>query len=402
MINVIKHIIEAYIIHRTFCPGVKPPEQAEGCMYQCLNYSTHAECRVLKPMSTVKCYDKINTSKAGSSIEMFLSELYIQKCDNADVRGCTWIELYILYKLRGGNYVFSDPTSKLAKRATADKRINYFKKLIRAIVDRTLIQDDKELFKPGKMVNNSMKGVGLLGKTPTVSFNISISMQEQQAIAVAISSLIRTAPMKKHKDYVNGICHMNPRILKLNGKAGWDYTIPCLRTQSNEESWWARIFAEGNIEPARNVMFHHCPLCGKVESSQRGKFQRFNLDTKVKCGFCFKTSSCYAWKCQCDELWHACEIHRSGYTAHSMQSKSHPAKPVKPNYVKPKGIKRVITEPCFRTRSAKRFKSQSRGEKRAGVTLEGPMSKTFWGRSSLGPVLAARFDDLHASAPSSA
>ena len=329
----------------------------------------------------------------GKSFEYFLSELSIQECKQDDsIRGCTWIELYILYRLRGGIKMVKEPASSLTKKASADKRIKCFRNTVRAIVERTLAQADKDLFKPGTLVNDSLRGVGLLGKSANVCFNVQVTGQEQQAIAVAISSLNRTAPLKTHKDYVNGACQLKPKRLKLNGKSGWDFTLACLTPKGDEESWWAKTYAERYVGPATETMFHHCPECRREMSTRHGKFQRLNLDAKIRCGFCLKQSACRAWKCHCGEHWHCCEIHKRGYTSNVKQSMlSKPRAELPDNHNQLKGVKRQL-ESSFRVRSAKRFKSQSQGVKRTGIVLSGPMSKTFKRPSTLGPILSARFD----------
>ena len=205
--------------------------------------------------------------------------------------------------------------------------------------------------------------------------------------------------MRKHKDFVFKNYKLNPRVLKLKGKAGWDSTIPCLQEAKHGPSSWLNKFAEGNVPPAKHVYFYHCPSCRKVESSQRGSFQRFNMDLKIRCGFCAKGNPCKDWKCQCERQWHSCPLHMDGYTCKATKDVSLAGQPgVKPFNLKA-GQKRSAAGSTLRMRRAKRLRSgEQRSLKRTGIVLESNGLKALKAPTALGPILGDRFSHLHAPA----
>ena len=321
----------------------------------------------------------------------------MQDAEENIMRGCTWLELYILYTLRGGETVIKEPTTILGKKITADKRIRMFKSITRALVERTLDPKGRSLFKPGKILPNDLIGVGILGKIPNLCFNIKIDNNEQHAIAVSISMLIRSASIQKHKDYVNGNGSLNPRSFKLNGKVGWDKSIPALSTQSDIEHRWAEMYAGSNIAPSLNNMFHACPNCGSVESSQKKGFQRTNLDMKIKCGFCLKQSPSRSWKCQCGSPWHACEIHKNGYN--TLHESSKPLSANNNIITKPHkgGIKRKAEHSDMMRKASKLCYVRNK-RKWEGITLETNTNynKVFKGPLPFvpGPIISTKVDRL--------
>ena len=244
IVNIVKHIVEGYIIHRAFCPPDKQQLQGEGEKYDPLHYAEHCNSRLLDPISSIECYGNIAKKRAARDIENFLAQLQVQACGATPLRGCTWIELYVLYRLRGGTTMFADPVSKLTPKATADKRLRAFKNLVRAIVERTLAQGaDRDLFRPGPAAKDQLRGVGVLGKLPNLGFNVVCSQREKEAIAVAISSLARTEAIQKHKDFVFKELQLKPRILKLKGRAAWDISLPSLTSGDEGPSWWSKKYA---------------------------------------------------------------------------------------------------------------------------------------------------------------
>ena len=61
----------------------------------------------------------------------------------------------------------------------------------------------RDLFKLGEAFNYQLKGLGMLGTTPNVRLNVVAIVREQQAIAVALSPFVRSAPMVKHTYVIN-------------------------------------------------------------------------------------------------------------------------------------------------------------------------------------------------------
>ena len=163
-----------------------------------------------------------------------------------------------------------------------------------------------------------------------------------------------------------------------------------------EESIWAKLHSAEWVKPAQHAMFHHCPSCNKVESSQRGTFQRRDMDLKIKCSFCCKSNPVKTWKCQCGSQWHTCVQHRGGYLMNSCMSTGEfplTGQPLKGQLPRiPTTGKRVTDRPKGEVVESKKARVPARkGHKRTCVILDDAQ-----GRSKkptlLGPVLKGRFD----------
>ena len=287
-----------------------------GTPYQPLGYVISHNGRAIRAESSIACFRKHAALHDSKHLEAFLSTLKVNPDGDDQGRRITWLDLYILYRIRGGIKPVPDDLRKAVSRATADKQIAAFKRKVKALTERVLPDDgDLKLFKQFKARRNVLMGCGILGNHPTLSFNVVVDVEESRAIAMALSKLIRTASNKKHNNFLNGSINLMARPLKLKGKAGWDSAIPTLSTCSLGDTPWADAVNGESIPPADFAMFFHCPRvkCNKVESSRRGVFQRVDLDYMHNCDFCKRPSAVKLWTCQCGRPWHGCKEHRNGY-----------------------------------------------------------------------------------------
>ena len=186
--------MEGYIIHRKLIDAKEEErvelEEREGKTkpYIPLGYVQTAKGRAFKAISSVQCYRKLLKAHDTTHIGAFLSCLIVDTAGDDKGRMITWLELYVWYRLRRGIKPIPDDFHKAIGRATADKQIRAFKRKIKAVVERTLARDgDAVLFKPSKGKPNTLKGCGILGKLPTLSFNVRIRENEQKAFALALS-----------------------------------------------------------------------------------------------------------------------------------------------------------------------------------------------------------------------
>ena len=128
MTKVVKHIVEAYIIHRKLVE-VKEEEDAvsaqgepKGTLYSPLGYVGSGEGRAIQAIASIQCYRKHAGVHGAKHIESFLSNLTIKPEGDINGRMVTWLELYILYRIRGGVKPVPDDVRKSVTRATADNK----------------------------------------------------------------------------------------------------------------------------------------------------------------------------------------------------------------------------------------------------------------------------------------
>jgi len=320
MKQVAHHIVEGYLIHRALVEDKAwKKAKAEAHLdkkagYLELTYPDGSQVRGLEPIASIHCFDSlIKKSSEVVEVESFLANLSIQPASQ-DLRGITWLELYVLYRIRGGVKIIPDPPNPALPRGSADKQIRAFRRSVRSVVERTLNPDtDGGLFRPGPAKCNNLLGVGILGKQACLRLNVKVLPNEGEAIAIALSMLNRGGPIKLHKKFIKGDIKLLPHVLKLKGKAVWDSNLPTMTTPIASRASWSLLFKEECYEALPQVTMLKCPGCDGVESSYNPVFQFKDLDRKAKCGFCKHSSPVRRWTCPCGKAWHTCLLHAGAY-----------------------------------------------------------------------------------------
>ena len=136
--------------------------------------------------------------------------------------------------------------------------------------------------------NLGRQRVGILGKHATLNCNPEFSADEAPQIAEALLHLSRTISTCHAKEYLFNQRGIISITFKLRGKSNWDSTLPtnACATKDNE-AWKVPNFKQ---HPLQEAAFFVCPSCVHVESSHRAPFQNTDLDIKIACNDCQKTS----------------------------------------------------------------------------------------------------------------
>jgi ribonuclease HI len=404
MKKVSHHIVESYLIHRTLversdedaaCVAL---DQDRGTSYVPLAYPSASTCRPLKNWASIANYHKFKRDTPGAcEVQDFLANLVVAPVAEC-VRPITWIELYILFVMRGYRVPYIPETIAQA-RPTPDKLIKEFKCVCRGVVCRTLpSQGDARLFQPAQKTRDDLKGVGVLGQNPSVSFNVFVSDDERKYIAIAIVHLSRQAMSTNVEKYISGTRKLVPRILTLNGNSGWVSTVKTLSSPLTAGVLWAPAPVVG-VSSGRNVTFYKCKQCDLVEPSTCTSFQYTDLDRKHKCMHCKKSSSVKDWSCECGENWFNCALHACLVVHGSQPLHSHVQATEQP--ASSKSLTRApnvtASEPSqqhkeYLRTGVKRFRDRS-----AAVVTFSDYAVTPQKRIKYGPVLSKRFSSIVSS-----
>ena len=168
------------------------------------------------------------------------------------------------------------------------------------------------MFKPASRTRDILSGVAIHGQVAALSFNVVLSDVEKTYVAKALVTLSRTIADKNLDAFMQGLRRIVPKVLALNGKAGWISTISTSSCHDNRTSiLWRPALLECPRPPVQNAVFLTCPnkFCDKVESSTCRDFQFHDLDAKHKCFHCHKLSGVRNWNCPCGVRWHVCQLH---------------------------------------------------------------------------------------------
>ena len=204
MKNVSHHIIEAYMIHRRLLE-LHSKQQPTGddanrakIVYTPLKYVKEDGGSDLPILSTIAHFrGHVGKHAKACHAEHFLRNLKVQRCDDGP-RPVTWLELYILYRLRGHPKPIDDPSNKAEARATPAKQINAFKQSVRAVAHRTFNPKEYSLFLGSARIKKpNLSEVAIAGKHACLPFNVAISHEEQVQIAQQLVKLTHSICMKK-------------------------------------------------------------------------------------------------------------------------------------------------------------------------------------------------------------
>ena len=296
--------------------------------------------------------------------------------------------------MRGHDKIVDGPCRLAMARPNPDKILRAFKTLVRGVVNRVLAGgDDLAHFKPAPARNHGLKGVGILGPASSPSFNVSVDTVEQDEIAKALITLSRQVIAKHVDDYISHKRTLVPKVLALNGKAGWDSTIITLSHAHTTGPDWDAAPA-GSSAPLVTTQFYECKSCNKVEPSTCKEFQYLNLDCRRKCFHCKKLSEVKDWRCSCGVRWYLCQTHRKDSPDNRTASpQSHVRAKWQTSSPESQKRKAEVSTSEFEAlleedlkREKKRFAIRP-----AGIITLGDVVLSPQGPEKLGPILSRRF-----------
>jgi len=173
MRKVTRHIVEGYLIHRALLEnsdhGSAPGDGVgqRGCKYQPLEYADPVQTSPLKPSFSLANYAAFKLANPyAMHVQGFLANLEVVRCVRGGRRPITWVELFVLYIVRGFEDPTPTPTHAAQVRPNPDKQIKCFKNLVRGIVARVFDgAGDADMFRPATPKPGAFSVIsGSLGK----------------------------------------------------------------------------------------------------------------------------------------------------------------------------------------------------------------------------------------------
>ena len=184
--------------------------------------------------------------------------------------------------------------------------------MVRSIAERTLDNGtDAKRFKPviGHMPN--LIDVGFEGKHAAVPCNVALCSILQKKLTRALILLGRSSLSNdKVNQIIEGYTTMSTSLVKLcfKGKTGWDTKLASKTTISVISQEQQSVVPSEDSEK-REMHIVQCPACHKQSPSERYRFQYKDLDIKIKCSVCLKSTPIRGWNCNCGVLWYNCKVH---------------------------------------------------------------------------------------------
>ena len=144
MQDISHHIIEAYHIHRLL---TNKQEENELLLnkgvdkrkpYHKLQYADSTSANPIKNTSNIENYSKFKKKNPRcAQIQSFIANLDVT-ADGEHMRSITWLEMYIVYRIRGYHKPIADSPGKADPRATAFRQTGEFQRLVKSLTNRTL------------------------------------------------------------------------------------------------------------------------------------------------------------------------------------------------------------------------------------------------------------------------
>ncbi len=132
-----------------------------------------------------------NKRPASAEVWTFLQQIRVQH-PASSIYSCTWLELYILYRLCGFDKPIPDRPHKARTKATVGMQLQEFKNTVRGVVDRALYDDEsRNMFTPIKVQHEKFLDLAIRGKMPAINLALVINegevkMIEQKLITLGI------------------------------------------------------------------------------------------------------------------------------------------------------------------------------------------------------------------------
>ena len=115
---------------------------------------------------------------------------------------------------------------------------------------------------------------------------------------------------KKLRDFKSHSLQLKLTNLELRGRAGWDSKLCNSNTNTTPICDSMPLNTDADTQPTIN--YPACftsPCCSTWELSTNSGFQLVDLDRRIVCKNCKKTSRARDWNCRCGLLWHLCDRH---------------------------------------------------------------------------------------------
>ncbi len=317
---VAQHIVEAYLIHRKLLDNTADtnPQEQKAVSYLPLRVSN--EANTSKTPTNFQMEGSIHNFRAFKSrhkcateVWDFIGNLRYFVADD-QYHATTWLELYLLYRIRGYGKPVTDSPSKARARASVQAQINEFKKVVRGVAQRAIYNEERRaMFKPLKSIHDKFLNLGVKGRYPALCCAVEIDDETAALLEHNLITLGHRVSSSKVQEFREGKTALIPKVPVVKGRAGWDSSLKMqenkqMHTTSNAIA--IQQSKQGTKREVEQVNFH-CPQCKTEAASNKQCFQLQDLDKVNKCKNCNVNVKIRDWMCSCDHTWHLCGTHRS-------------------------------------------------------------------------------------------
>ena len=366
------------------------------------------------PMFPIGDRCSIEGDRAGGSMNASSAEAADDNTHEQSTMGCTWLELYALYRLAGHPEPKAYQKDAATPRPTLKQQLHTFQQATRQLVTNTMGQQQQHLFK-GKRERHGkrLSTLGINTNVAILPWQPDLTEATRQRVAQEIlRSQYRVSPQRA-SSILQQQQTMPLRQAQLKGRSKWSSSIKatkqplyCSPYPAEPEPPTTLPHDQHHpIAPALpTIAFFRCPRCTHQLPATKTAFDQNHLDTRVWCNSCRKSLFVRQWQCACQLPWHTCPKHCTEPQRLRAQA-PHPAPPTttadapprpRPKRVLGRGqderIRQWLDQPA-----AKRRRPEPPADIDLGECLPGSEQATAAKRVKahlLGPRLMAKFPRL--------
>jgi hypothetical protein len=249
----------------------------------------------------------------------FWRDLEVTQC-NQYLAGVTWLELFFLFVIRGGELCIADvgPKDSIITGIPLRAQLARFKCASRHIFKHCLAEGDKAFVKVQERPLNRFKNLAIEGHNPRLCCWPVLEPDEDEKLGKMLMRL--RGPVFRHtiSEIKNGSTWSKPIAAKLHVVYNWSReieTTPYLDIIGDREECVDLPHMPTKIA---------CPGCKGKRDFEYTMGAKSMLVHAAYCGSCARAWQVELWECDCGQTFHDCPVH--GYKAHIPQPRSQKAK----------------------------------------------------------------------------
>ncbi len=231
--NLHTSFVEAIIKRNMLLDKIKPKvpsekgkqKQVKEVDVEMPSYERQEEGTFLDKMEDVHKYEElVKRKRKAKQVQEFLQNTKISKVEEGQ-QGISWLELYTLYKLAGGQCMVEDPESPAATKPSMRIQLKEFISTCRNVARLTMGQHDSDLFKHNRSKKPRLTKLGICNHAPMVRFQVVISKGTAKAMAQAILRVQARRTKKKAAELINQKQAVRLQKLSTVNRTRWSRSI---------------------------------------------------------------------------------------------------------------------------------------------------------------------------------
>ena len=242
----------------------------------------------------------------------FIETLEVQPIQR-DTSGVTWLELFILFQLRGGWKHDMEEESQLITKLSTKAATKQFQHAMKKVANMHLDDADLTLFRSATTTQLRLKPLGFTNHMPKLSFLPKVVEEEATLIAQALLSMRAKFTTTMRDQLLQDTLLLKPCKLSLRSKPRWHKIIPreanLTETRLHINTRIANTQQTHNTARAAGLSLAlHCPSCDKAREVALNPFRNGNWQP-AHCSRCSKAWGIKLWRCSCNKNWRLCQRH---------------------------------------------------------------------------------------------